>query len=289
MSDSLTTALHEQDGLTVAVALVTQVARELRKRHQLASTSAELLAQATAAAALLVSPQKSDTRLNLQLECDGPLGGLLVDASSKGELRGYVKNPNVDLKGNAGPYLFRAALGNSGFLSVLRDQGRGEHYRSKVALQEFNLEGDLAHYLRASDQVPSALALCVLPVGDEPLGVVAGALVQRLPDGDPHALEAVAAQLSRRLEAGLKQGLAGGALAVSLVHPGAKLLAERPLAFHCSCSKERVLATLAAMGQHDLLALHREQGKAAVTCQLCGQRHEVSGDELLALAATAEA
>ncbi len=73
MNDLLATALHEKHGLTARVAVVTQVAHELRRRHALWPTSAELLAQALAAAALLAGGQKSDARLNLQLECDGPL------------------------------------------------------------------------------------------------------------------------------------------------------------------------------------------------------------------------
>jgi redox-regulated HSP33 family molecular chaperone len=44
------------------------------------------------------------------------------------------------------------------------------------------------------------------------------------------------------------------------------------------------MATLAALGPDDLLALHKEQGRTSVTCQMCGMRHEVSGDELLQLA-----
>jgi redox-regulated HSP33 family molecular chaperone len=44
------------------------------------------------------------------------------------------------------------------------------------------------------------------------------------------------------------------------------------------------MGTLAALGRDDLIALHKEQGRTSVTCQLCGMRYEVTGDELLALA-----
>jgi molecular chaperone Hsp33 len=284
MRDQLASAIHEQHGLTASVVVVTSVARELRARHQMSSVSADLFAQALASAALLVSPQKSDTRLNFQLECDGPLGGLFVDASSRGELRGYVKNPLVALKGSEGPYRWRAALGNNGYVSVLRDQGQGEYYRSSVQLQEFAIEGDLRHFFRSSEQIATALCLHVSPEADEPLGVVAGAMVQLLPQGDPKALDKVEAELSQRLKAGLSGGLEGRALAAALLGEGARTLSSRPLELKRTCSKARVMATLAALGRDDLIALHKEQGRTSVTCQMCGSRHEVSGEELLALA-----
>lgn len=284
MRDQLASAIHEQHGLTCTVVVVTQVARELRARHQMSTVAADIFAQSLASAALLVSPQKSDTRLNFQLECDGPLGGLFIDASSRGELRGYVKNPLVNLQGGDGPYRWRAALGNNGFVSVLRDQGQGDYYRSSVQLQEFHIEGDLRNFFRTSEQIATGLALQIFPEDSEPLGVVAGAMVQLLPQGDPKALDRIEGELSQRLKTGIEGGLEGRALAAALLGEGARTLSSRPLELKCSCSKARVMATLQALGRDDLIALHKEQGRTSVTCQMCGSRHEVTGEELLALA-----
>ena len=55
--------------------------------------------------------------MNLQLECEGPLAGLFVDADTDGNVRGYVRRPNVHFPGDPGRGA-RAALGGSGFLSV---------------------------------------------------------------------------------------------------------------------------------------------------------------------------
>ena len=71
-----------------------------------------LFAQALAGGALLGALQKKG-RVNLQLECDGPLAGLFVDADTDGNVRGYVRRPNVHFPGDPGRGA-RAALGGSG-------------------------------------------------------------------------------------------------------------------------------------------------------------------------------
>jgi len=164
----------------VAVVVCTQAARHAERVHHLAQVSASLLGQAFAGALLMASLQKGDSRVNLQVECDGPLRGLFVDAGADGVVRGYVKNPHVDMQSAPGPYRWRPALGNTGFLSVLRDVG-AEYYRSSVALEHLDLPKDLAHYFATSDQVPTRVAVEVAEAGEVPLGVVAGVLLQALP------------------------------------------------------------------------------------------------------------
>src|SRR6185295_11942177 len=107
--------------------------------------------------------------------------------------------------GGEGEFRWRPVLGNSGFLSVLRDQGGGEYYRSSVQLGRF----DMARELEA-----------------------------------PGAFQA-------GLQAGAKSGASA---AVKALFPGSDLevLARYPVAFQCSCSKERVKNALLAMGRAEL-------------------------------------
>jgi len=186
MSDRLCRGLVPHGGLRAVYARVGDIARMARVLHGLYPTAAQLFAEALAAGAVLGALQKHDGRVNLQLECDGPLAGLFVDADHAGNVRGYVRRPSVNFPGDPVRGA-RAALGGSGFLSVLRDLG-GQHYRSAVELSAFDLAEDLRRWFRASEQVDTALDLAVVGRGGEPLAEVAALLVQKLPDGDPAAL-----------------------------------------------------------------------------------------------------
>ncbi len=273
-------------GLTASVVLTTGLCHRARELHRLERVSALLLAQGITGGVLLASLLKGEHRINLQVECDGPLHGLLVDAGADGSVRGYAKNPNLDVELGKGPFRWRPALGNAGFLSALRPLPEGEYYRSSVELTHFALDEDLRHYFAVSDQVPTKLAWEVVPDGDEPLGTVAGVLVQTLPDGDLDALEAIGAQLQQRLQFGITstaQPTVDDLAAAVLTGFDAEPLARLPLVWRCTCTKQRVLAMLASLGKEDLQALLDERGGAQVTCHFCGMRHEASREELAVL------
>ncbi len=286
--DSLVRGYLAAKGLKASVAVVTRAAREGQRLHGLHDVSAMLLGQALTAGTLLASLQKDQTRVNLQVECDGPLRGLFVDAGANGYLRGYVKNPYLDVEGNRGPMRWRPALGNSGFLSVLKDLGESEFYRSSVELKAMDLAADFEGYFASSEQVATRAALAVEREGAEPLGAVAGVLVQSLPDGDAEALAELGQTLGARLETAVGAGKrpdAAGLLAELL--PGFEPAGAIPLGWKCGCSKQKVLLALSSLGKAELSDMLATQGSAAADCQFCGKRHEATGDDLKALIAAA--
>ncbi len=284
MTDKRLRAICHDKGLTASVAVVTGTAREGQKMHGLHDMSAMLLAQAMAAGALLVSLQKDASRINLQLECDGPLRGMFVDAGADGSIRGYVKNPYLDVEGNRGPMRWRPALGNKGFFSVLKDVGDGDFYRSSIELAAMDPALDLERYFTTSEQVQSKVALAVERSGEEPLGVVAGVLIQALPHGDLTELQRIGASLTAELERHVKGklGVEAEALLSSML-PGFEPMSQTPVAWRCTCSKDRVLVALSAMGKAELQDILTTQGEAAATCQFCSRRHVASADDLKAL------
>ncbi|WP_426757165.1 Hsp33 family molecular chaperone HslO [Myxococcus sp. Y35] len=285
MSDELVSGLLKKTDLRVVLASTTELSRQARATHGTAPAAAVLLSQALTAAALLGVLQKNDSRINIQLECDGPLRGLFVDGDTSGLVRGYVKNTHVEYAGADGQYHWRPVLGNKGFLSVLRDLGGGEYYRSAVELEAFDLAADLERYFRQSDQVPSHVLLAQLPEGGaaEPLGRVAGLLVQPLPGGDMDAFAALGERLRRDFAPALQAHGAAGASAVLralMPEPDFEVMSRYPLRFGCSCSKDRVLRALLAMGREELTDLLEKEGQAEATCQFCTTRYVIPGDEI---------
>jgi molecular chaperone Hsp33 len=276
MADSLLRALLNEPNLKLSIAVTTDVARDARRRHQLKSASASLFAQGLTGTALMASLQKGETRLNLQLECDGPLRGFFVDANTDGRVRGFVKNPDVEVELASGAFQWRAALGNSGFISVLRDIG-GEFYRSSVELRSMHIADDLNHYFTTSDQVPTHVSIALQRDSGEGLGRIAGVLLQCLPGGDEKALRELASELDARLNTALEtlSPLTASGLQTALF-PEAQVMAETPIAFACTCSHERAMATLQALGVDEVQDIVDTMGSTAVTCQFCGTRHEIT-------------
>jgi len=285
MADELVSALLRAEGLRVVLVLTGELSRRARELAGMRPGSASLLSQGLTAGLLLAALQKERSRLNFQMECDGPLRGLFVDASSSGEVRGYVKNPLVEHVGGEGEFRWRPVLGNTGFLSVLRDQGGGEYYRSSVQLARFDLAADLESFFTDSEQIRTEVLLGAVTGSGEPLAAVGGLLLQSLPDGNLEALAAHGKRLKApgTFDAGLVAGVqAGAAAAVKSLFPGSELevMARYPVEFKCSCSKERVKNALLAMGRTELDDLLAKDGHAEVTCQFCSTRYTVSGEEI---------
>jgi molecular chaperone Hsp33 len=284
MQDVLLRGLLPAAGLRVLFVRAGDTARMARMLHGLAPTSAAVFGEALAAGLLLGALQKDRTRVNLSLEVDGPISGLLVDADTDGNVRGRVRQPDVHFPGDPsiGP---RAALGGSGTLSVLRDRGAGEFYRGSVEFVPGTLSDNLRRYFAESEQVGSALDVRVLPVGAEPLGEVAGLLVQRLPEGDAGALEQV------------RQRLAGGALGEVLalrlpaaetvrrvVGPELQVLAELEVSYTCACSRERAVNAVTALGLEGIRSVLEHERELVIDCEFCHKRYVIPEEELRVMA-----
>jgi molecular chaperone Hsp33 len=280
MTDRLCRGIVPSRGLRAVFVRVGDTARMARMLHGLYPTSARLFAEALAAGALLGALQKDRGRVNLQLECDGPVGGLFVDADAEGNVRGYVRHPGIHFPGDPSRGA-HAALGGSGFLSVIRDLGGGQHYRSAVELQELTLAGDLRRWFASSEQVATALGLAVVPRGAEPIGDAAGLLVQRLPDGDDAAVE----EARRRIAAGaLDQAVAAGASAQETIRAvagdGFDVLADAEIAYRCGCSAERARVAVSALGPEGVADVIAREREAVITCEFCRTRYVVTEPEL---------
>jgi molecular chaperone Hsp33 len=280
MTDRLCRGLVPERGVRAVFVRVGDTARMARMLHGLYPTSAHLFAQALAGGALLGALQKDRARVNLQVECDGPLAGLFVDADAEGSVRGYVRGPAVNFPGDPvrGAH---AALGGSGFLSVLRDLGSGQIYRSAIELTALDVAEDLRRWFRKSEQVATALDLAVVPKDGEPLGEVAGVLFQRLPDGDDAAIDAARERLAAgALAEALGRGAGAQDVIRSVVGEGFELLADVEVAYRCGCSQERARVAVSALGPDGIAEVLANEREAVITCEFCRARYVVTEAEL---------
>ncbi|BDG10168.1 Hsp33 family molecular chaperone HslO [Anaeromyxobacter paludicola] len=281
MSDRLVRGLFQDRGLRAVFVRVTETARIARMLHGLYPTSARLFAEALAAGLLTAALQKDGSRVNLQLACDGPLRGLLVDAGQDGSVRGYVRSPQVDFPASAPEAGDRAALGGEGYLSVLRDQGNGQYHRSQIELEALTLAGDLRRFYEKSEQVESALDVRVIPAEGQPIGDAAGVLVQKLPGGDQAALEQVRARIAEGAFLGaVKAGATAQEAIAAVAGPGFELLGDLEVAYRCSCGPDRARVAVSALGRDGILDVLANEKQAVITCEFCRQTYVVAEPEL---------
>lgn len=106
--------------------------------------------------------QNESDVLTLQIQCNGPIGGLTVTADAHSRVKGYVNNPNVILHANEKGKLDVAKALDLGVLSVIKDIGLKEPYVGQTQLVSGEIAEDLTYYFATSEQIPTSVALGVL-------------------------------------------------------------------------------------------------------------------------------
>jgi molecular chaperone Hsp33 len=289
MADQLIRATAADGGIRAVGVITTRLTEEARKRHQLSYVATAALGRSMSAGLLLVSSMKrSESRVNIRIKGDGPLGGLLVDAGLDGTVRGYVDNPEVELPPNAKGKLDVGGAVGQGYLYVVRDVGYGYPYSSTVELVSGEIGEDITHYLVTSEQTPSALMLGVF-VGAEGVTASGGLLLQIMPKAATD--ETLVETLASRVEAlqGFTPLLKAGKTLPDILHQllgdmGLSILPERQMVrFHCGCSSERMLGALKMLGAAELEDMILKDDGAEAICHFCNEVYTASADQLAEL------
>ncbi len=287
MADQLIRATAAEGGIRAVGVISTRLTEEARKRHQLSYVATAALGRTMAAGLLLASSMKQpQARVNIRVKGDGPLAGILVDAGLDGTVRGYVHNPSVELPPtDKGKLDVGRAVGNDGYLYVVRDNGFGYPYSSTVELISGEIGDDVTHYLMTSEQTPSALALGVF-VNSQGVKASGGLLIQILPKAAQDEL--LVTKLESRLAqlAGFTPLLQAGKTLPEIFEDllgdmGLNIFPQRQLvSFRCRCSLERVLGALKLLGQAELEDMIVKDNGAEATCDFCNQVYQATPSQL---------
>ena len=259
-----------------------------RAVHNCWPVAAAALGRLLMAASMMGAVMKEkDGAVTLRVKGGGPLGSLTAVSDSRGNVRGYVQNPAVDVPRKAkGKLDVGAAVGCGGDLTVIWDLGMKEPYIGSVQLVGGEIAEDVAAYFAESEQVPTACALGVLIAPDQSVQAAGGYLIQLLPGADEAVVSAVErgvvrlGAVSARLDGGMDPL---DLLREALSEFELEVLETAPVEYRCYCTRERVSRALISLGTEELASLIREQGGAELTCQFCGKAYRFDKEELEAL------
>lgn len=263
--DTLRRFIFEELGIRGELVRLDASWQAVLERHDYPALVQTQLGQALAAAVLLSATLKFEGALILQVQSQGPLHTLVAQATHRRTVRGLARwREDPAPAGSSLPQIY----GEGRLVLTLQNEG-AEPYQGIVGLEGANLAEAIQTYFTRSEQLPTRLWLAA--DGEH----AAGLFLQELPGSQ-----------------GIKEDwervslLAGTVTERELLHlPGEQLLYRlfneeevrlfdpEPVAFRCTCSRERIKDVLRNLGREELEAGLKEEGGLEVGCEFCNRRY----------------
>ena len=257
--------------INVIVASTTDLVEEARKIHDLSPTATAALGRTLTMGVLMGSNLKSkEDTITIQIKGNGPIGGITVVVNQELEVKGYVYEPKVDIPVREdGKLDVGRAVGQEGFLYVIKDLGLKEPYVALSKLVTGEIAEDFASYFLISEQKNTAVALGVLVNKDateEDISKIEEALKKAKPVSQMLDEEKSLLEIVKEITGAEEEDI--------------QRLEELKPTYHCNCSKEKMEKALIAIGREELENIIQKDKKAEMKCQFCNKTYTFSEEEL---------
>lgn len=230
--------------------------------------------------------KNDEDSVTVRMNGSGPSGSLITAADAKGNVRGYVMNPEAELPNKPNGKLdVGGVVGNEGALTVIKDLGAPEPTVGQVPIVSGEIAEDLTSYYAVSEQIPTVCALGVLLKKDHSVACAGGFLIQLLPTADDSVIEKVESGLKElpSVTEMMRQGLSLRQICEKALPAfDLDLLDEGAPEYRCNCSRQRVERALLSTGRESLEELAADE-ETEVKCHFCPAVYRFTSKEIRSL------
>lgn len=285
MQDKIMKFLAYEGKVSVICTNTTELVEKARKTHDLSPVSTAAFGRLLTITAIMGNEMKSEkNKLTIQMKGNGPLGTMLTTSDNFPRVKGYVSNPLVDLPLNDMEKLdVGGAVGNAGFINVIKDIGLKEPYVGICPLVSGEIAEDFAEYFAKSEQNNTAVALGVL-VDKNGVKSAGGYIITPMPDATEEEISKIEQSIFKvgAISKMLDQNLSLLEIAKKVTGDENIQIIEEDITpvYECDCSKEHMADGLATLDKTVLKEMIEEDGKAELICHFCNKKYEFSKEEL---------
>lgn len=285
MADKIIKLLAYDGKVSLICANTTELVEEARKIHDLSPVVTAGFGRVLTVASLMACDMKSvKDKLTIQIKGNGPIGQMLVTAYNKPIVKGYVSNPVVDIPLNEdGKLDVSTAVGNEGYINVIKDLGLKEPYIGICPLVSGEIAQDFAEYFAKSEQKNTAVGLGVL-VDKDGVRSAGGYIVTPMPDATEEEISRLEQNIFKAgaVSKMLDQNLSLEEIAKKITgDENVKIIDENIVPIYkCDCSKEHMAEALETLGKEELEDIIKQDNGAELTCHFCNKKYDFSVQDL---------
>lgn len=284
MEDYIVRATAAKGQVRAFAATTKKLTEDARCAHDTSPVATAALGRLLTAGSMMGAMMKGEKDiLTLQIQCSGPIKGLVVTADSKANVKGYVKNPQVMLPPSSKGKLDVGGAVDLGVLSVIRDLGLKDPYVGQTNLVSGEIAEDLTYYFATSEQIPSSVALGVLMNKDNTVKRAGGFIIQLMPFAEESViagLEEKIASISGITELLDKDMTPEMILEYVLGDFGVEINDTLPTRFQCSCDKKRIEKAIISIGKKEIQEMIDDGKPIEVNCSFCSSSYTFHVEEL---------
>ena len=271
--------LWREGRVRIYAAETTQVVQTITHYHHTLQVASAALGRTLTVAAMMGTMLKDDAKLTIKITGNGPLGYVIVDATSTGQVRGFVQHPDVvlPLKSN-GKIDVGGGIGQ-GTLSVTKSLSLKQNYATQVALQNGEIGEDFSFYFLKSEQSPSVVAVGVLVDTDYSIAHAGGWIIQLMPDAtdeDFGVVENLANTMPQPTKLLAETELQTG---LDTFMPDIQWLDRRSIVDFCTCSIPRFVSGIATLHSSEIEEMIHTGG-VDIRCEFCGKHYHLGKEHL---------
>lgn len=287
MKDYLVKALAYNDQVRAYAVNTTVTVGEAQRRHNTWPTASAALGRSMTASVMLGAMLKGEEKITVKINGGGPIGTILVDTNAKGEVRGYVSNPQIHFDLNEqGKLDVKRAVGTNGLMTVSKDIGLQHPFIGQIPILSGEIGEDFTSYLFNSEQTSSAVGVGVLVNPDNTIQTAGGFIIQLMPGAEDEIISAIEERLKviTPISTMIAEGMTPEQILEQVLGEGnVKVLERMPVQFQCQCSEERVTNAIVSLGSEEIQDMIQTDGQAEANCHFCNETYHFTKENLEAL------
>lgn len=285
MKDQLIRALVLENRVRVFLCCSTDLVQEAKNRFDLHPCACAALGRTLTIGSMMGSMLKDEQEvINITINGHGPIGTIMVDAFSNGNVCGFCSNPHVqDQYYNEKKLNVGAVVGTNGYLTVTKNLHMQDNFTGTVQLQTGEIGQDFTYYFALSEQTPTAVSVGVSMDKEGNVVSAGGLILQMLPDATEediciceniiNGLKPMSTLIQEYDDIGLET-------LIRDIFEDVNILSSKDIFYSCPCSKERMASGLAVLKKEEIQDMIEKENGCEVTCNFCNERYTFSKEDL---------